>query len=76
MYRECVYPVRYQIVSYTTYLVYVLCKVCRMMSHAICVCLLLFVTVVAGATMAGLSNEAELLGAMHIGRLLMRRGMW
>ena len=30
--------------------------------------------VVAGATMAGLSKEAELLGAMHIGRLLMRLG--
>ena len=28
-----------------------------------------------GATMAALSNEAELLEAMHEGRLLMRRGM-
>eukprot|EP00956_Cyclotella_meneghiniana_P045592 scaffold375755_cov99-Cyclotella_meneghiniana.AAC.2 len=31
--------------------------------------------VVAGATIAGLSNEAELLGAMHISRLLMRSGV-
>ena len=29
----------------------------------------------AGATMAALSKEAELLGAMHIGRLLMGLGM-
>ena len=38
-----------------------------MASHAICACLLWFVT-------GWLSNEAELLllGAMHIGRLLMR----
>eukprot|EP00956_Cyclotella_meneghiniana_P020605 scaffold36557_cov45-Cyclotella_meneghiniana.AAC.1 len=31
------------------------------------------IQVVAGATMAALNNEAELLGAMHISRLLMTR---
>eukprot|EP00956_Cyclotella_meneghiniana_P026815 scaffold58921_cov27-Cyclotella_meneghiniana.AAC.2 len=30
---------------------------------------------VAGATTAALSNRGELLGAMQMGRLLMRRGM-
>ena len=30
---------------------------------------------VVGVTMAALSNGAESLGAMHIGRLLMKRGM-
>ena len=30
---------------------------------------------VVGATMAELSNEAELLGGIHMRRLLMRRGM-
>ena len=34
-----------------------------------------FWQVVAGATIAGLSNKAELLGAMHISRLLMRSGV-
>ena len=45
------------------------------MPHAICVCVVGCDRLVVGATMAGLSNKAELLGAMHMGRLLMRGGM-
>ena len=41
----------------------------------LCVFVVGYDQVVAGATMAALSNEAELSGAMHIGRLLMRLGL-